>query len=110
MKDVRRFHERYLLRRWRKDVHRRYKRIFFDEGYPHMTIEFAKFKELEKIFNDVADIALSSHEKTLKFKQILESSKDKLLNWNLVESITPNDSEVHVESMHRKERKGSIGS
>ncbi|KAI5675891.1 hypothetical protein M9H77_06841 [Catharanthus roseus] len=48
IKRVNRFPERYVLQRWRKNVHRRHLRIFFDEGYPHMIDDIEKIKDVEK--------------------------------------------------------------
>ncbi|KAI5662605.1 hypothetical protein M9H77_21928 [Catharanthus roseus] len=44
--------KKYVLQIWRKDVHRRHSRIFFDEGYPHITDDFEKIKDIEKAFNE----------------------------------------------------------
>ncbi|KAI5670431.1 hypothetical protein M9H77_10795 [Catharanthus roseus] len=68
-------YERNVLRRWRKDVIRRHTRIFFDEGYPYMSMDFKKYKEFEKIFNEIVNLTLSNEARILKFKQLLESNK-----------------------------------
>ncbi|KAI5659678.1 hypothetical protein M9H77_28471 [Catharanthus roseus] len=78
--------------RWRKDVIRRHKRIFFGEGYPHMSMEFEKYKELEKIFNEIMDLAFSSEARILKFNQLLESNKAEVLNCNKGARIVVNQS------------------
>ncbi|KAI5667237.1 hypothetical protein M9H77_17090 [Catharanthus roseus] len=58
------FLERYILRRWKKDVHHRYSRIFFDEGYPHLIDDFGKIKDIEKAFNETLDLAIAtSHQR-----------------------------------------------
>ncbi|KAL8527316.1 hypothetical protein ACS0TY_005259 [Phlomoides rotata] len=49
-KNIQTVNERYILRRWRKDVNRRHSNIFFAGGYPHMTKEYKKFQEVEKYF------------------------------------------------------------
>ncbi|KAI5654189.1 hypothetical protein M9H77_31376 [Catharanthus roseus] len=60
IKRVNRFPNRYVLRRWRKDVHHRYSRIFFDEGYPHITCDFEKIKDVKKAFNETVDSAIAT--------------------------------------------------
>ncbi|KAF2305275.1 hypothetical protein GH714_003445 [Hevea brasiliensis] len=47
LKDIKFINERYLLRRWRKDVNRVHSKKFFHGGYPHMTEEFEKYREME---------------------------------------------------------------
>ncbi|KAL8480652.1 hypothetical protein ACS0TY_027262 [Phlomoides rotata] len=49
-KNIQTVNERYVLRRWRKDVNRRHSNIFFAGGYPHMTEEYKKFQEVENFF------------------------------------------------------------
>ncbi|KAI5663151.1 hypothetical protein M9H77_22474 [Catharanthus roseus] len=60
IKRVNRFPKRYVLRRWRKDVLHRHSRIFFDEGYPHMTNNFEKIKDVKKAFNEIVDLVIAS--------------------------------------------------
>ena len=62
-KDMKVINERYILRRWRKDVVRHHSKIFFVGGYPHMTDEFKKFKEVERYFQECTDLAFGSREK-----------------------------------------------
>ena len=50
-KDIRVINKRYMLRKWRKDVHRRHSKIFFAGGYPNMTDEYKRYKELQDSFN-----------------------------------------------------------
>ncbi|KAL8534904.1 hypothetical protein ACS0TY_010806 [Phlomoides rotata] len=57
-KDIQRVNERYLLRRWRKDVYRRHSNIFFAGGYPHMTNEYKKFQEVERYFQECVDVEM----------------------------------------------------
>ncbi|EYU37352.1 hypothetical protein MIMGU_mgv1a025104mg, partial [Erythranthe guttata] len=47
-KDVQSVNERYLLRRWRKDIYRRHYSIIFAGGYPHMTEKYKKFQDVER--------------------------------------------------------------
>ncbi|KAI5667143.1 hypothetical protein M9H77_16996 [Catharanthus roseus] len=60
IKRVNRFLKRCVLRRWRKDVHCKHSRIFFNEGYPHMTDDFEKIKDVEKAFNKTVDLAIAN--------------------------------------------------
>ncbi|KAI5680314.1 hypothetical protein M9H77_01541 [Catharanthus roseus] len=76
----------------KKEMHMRHTRIFFEEGYPRMSMEFEKYKELEKIFNEIVDLALSSEARILKFKQLLESNKTEVLNCNGGAGIVVNQS------------------
>ncbi|KAK9086693.1 hypothetical protein Syun_029087 [Stephania yunnanensis] len=48
MKGIARVHERYIMRRWRKDVLRRHLSIVHSRDYPQMTDEYKKFKEIER--------------------------------------------------------------
>lgn len=50
-----------------------------------MTYEFEKLKDVERIFNDTADVALASTARPLRLMQVLESTKEELLNQNIVE-------------------------
>ena len=45
-KNIQVINERYVPRRWRKDVHHRHSKIFFAGGYPNMIEKYKKFMEL----------------------------------------------------------------
>ncbi|KAI5653190.1 hypothetical protein M9H77_30377 [Catharanthus roseus] len=85
IKRVNRFPERYVLRRCREDVHRRHSRIFFNEGYPQMTNEFEKIKDVEKAFNETVGLAIVTPERLVRLRQAIESTRDELLNWNALD-------------------------
>ncbi|XP_052209300.1 protein FAR-RED IMPAIRED RESPONSE 1-like [Diospyros lotus] len=93
-KDMKVINERYILRRWRKDVVRRHSEIFFAGGYPHMTDEFKKFKEVECYFQECTNMAFGSREKMEFIQRRLAALKNDLINWNdtmaINESITIN--------------------
>ncbi|KAK9104723.1 hypothetical protein Scep_021567 [Stephania cephalantha] len=55
-KNIIRVHERYILRRWRKDVLRRHSSIVYSGGYPHMTDEYKKFQEIERALHEAVDL------------------------------------------------------
>ncbi|XP_057994419.1 protein FAR-RED IMPAIRED RESPONSE 1-like [Hevea brasiliensis] len=63
--------ERYLIKRWRKDVVRPYSKIFFDGPYPQMPDDYKKYKELERSFGEVSDLGLSNNEMMEIIKQRL---------------------------------------
>ncbi|KAF2295731.1 hypothetical protein GH714_033756 [Hevea brasiliensis] len=73
--------ERYLIRRWRKDVVRPYSKIFFDGAYPQMPDDYKKYKELERSFGEVSDLGLSNNEMMEFIKQRLNELKQALMNW-----------------------------
>ncbi|KAK4373014.1 hypothetical protein RND71_008398 [Anisodus tanguticus] len=54
------FNERYVLTRWSKDVVRHHLKKFILGGYPHMTDEYKKYKELMRFFDEACNIALDS--------------------------------------------------
>ncbi|KAK9104925.1 hypothetical protein Scep_021769 [Stephania cephalantha] len=56
MKGIARVHERYIMRRWRKDVLRRHSSIVHSGGYPQMTDEYKKFKEIERALHEAVDL------------------------------------------------------
>ncbi|KAL8515351.1 hypothetical protein ACS0TY_014166 [Phlomoides rotata] len=80
-KNIQTVNERYVLRRWRKDVNRRHSNIFFVGGYPHMTEEYKKFQEVEKFFQQCIEIAMCSSEKLEFIKERCNEMKDALVNW-----------------------------
>ncbi|XP_021689522.2 protein FAR-RED IMPAIRED RESPONSE 1-like [Hevea brasiliensis] len=82
LKDIRQIHERYMIRRWRKDVYRRHSNMFCDAGYPHMTEEYKKFKEIDKSFNEAADMAKESVSRLERMKACLEDLKLGFQNWD----------------------------
>ncbi|KAF2310394.1 hypothetical protein GH714_009030 [Hevea brasiliensis] len=82
LKDIRQIHKRYVLMRWRKDVYYRHSKIFCDAGYPHMTEEYKKFKEIDKSFNEAVDMAMESVSRLEHMKACLENLKLEFLNWD----------------------------
>ncbi|XP_058002360.1 protein FAR-RED IMPAIRED RESPONSE 1-like [Hevea brasiliensis] len=74
--------ERYLPRRWRKDVHRPYIKKFFAEGYPTMTEEYQKYRELEGDFEQITDIVIGNTQKMEYVKRQLQVLKVILSEWN----------------------------
>ncbi|KAK9086690.1 hypothetical protein Syun_029084 [Stephania yunnanensis] len=56
IKNITRVHERYILRRLRKDVLRRHSSIVYSGGFPHMTDEYKKFQEIEHALYETVDL------------------------------------------------------
>ncbi|KAL8469445.1 hypothetical protein ACS0TY_032334 [Phlomoides rotata] len=79
-KNIQAVNERYVLRRWRKDVNQRHSNIFFAGGYPHMTEEYKKFQEVEKFFQQCIEIVMCSSEKLEFIKERCNEMKDELVN------------------------------
>ncbi|KAF2292177.1 hypothetical protein GH714_014948 [Hevea brasiliensis] len=90
--DVVSFDTTYLVNRYklpfativgamRKDVNCVHNQKFFHGGYPHMTEEFEKYRELERLFQEASDLAYDDNK--IKFvKQQLAEWKRDLLSWN----------------------------
>lgn len=57
-KDITEIHERHVLRRWKKDIYHRHNKMSCDTGYPHMIEEYKKFKKIDKICNETADVSM----------------------------------------------------
>ncbi|KAH6763044.1 hypothetical protein C2S52_020477 [Perilla frutescens var. hirtella] len=76
--------ERYIWRRWRKDVVRKCSSIFFSGGYLHMTDEYKRYQGLEKFFLVMADFVIGDGEKT-EFAKLTTDAMDKSIeNWSKV--------------------------
>ncbi|KAK9165209.1 hypothetical protein Scep_000400 [Stephania cephalantha] len=60
MKGIARVHERYIIRRWRKDVLRRHLSIVHSGGYPQMTYEYKKFNEIERALHEAVDLCTNN--------------------------------------------------
>ncbi|KAK9162997.1 hypothetical protein Syun_003899 [Stephania yunnanensis] len=56
MKGIAKVHERYIMRRWRKDVLRMHLSIGHSRCYPQMTDEYKKFKEIERALHEIVDL------------------------------------------------------
>ncbi|KAH6784449.1 hypothetical protein C2S52_009408 [Perilla frutescens var. hirtella] len=76
--------ERYILRRWRKDALRKCSSIFFSGGYPHMTDEYKRYQELEKLFLVTADLVIGDGEKTEFAKSTIDAMNKSIENWGKV--------------------------
>ncbi|KAH6783091.1 hypothetical protein C2S52_008050 [Perilla frutescens var. hirtella] len=74
--------ERYIMRRWRKDVHRPCSSIFFSGGYPHMTDDYKEYQELEKYFQRCTDLAFGNKTMTTFMKAKFKSITEALEKWN----------------------------
>ncbi|KAL7123552.1 hypothetical protein ACP275_01G112600 [Erythranthe tilingii] len=68
-KDVQSVNERYLLRRWRKDIYKRHSSIFFARGYPHMPEEFKKFQDVEREMDFLKQPMYEVNDELLQFDQ-----------------------------------------
>ncbi|KAK4366717.1 hypothetical protein RND71_014597 [Anisodus tanguticus] len=91
-KKIKLFNVRYVLTRWRKDVIRNHLKKFFLGGYPHMTDEYKKYKELMTYFDEAYNIALDS-EIMVQFvrSRLIDLLKD-LSNFdhNMIQEVTQN--------------------
>ncbi|KAH6767260.1 hypothetical protein C2S52_018243 [Perilla frutescens var. hirtella] len=76
--------ERYILRRWRKDVLRKCSSIFFFGGYPHMTDEYKIYQELKKFFLVTTYLAIGDGEKTEFAKSTIDAMNKSIENWGKV--------------------------
>ncbi|KAG8647510.1 hypothetical protein MANES_09G081652v8 [Manihot esculenta] len=74
LKNMMQIHERYVLRRWRKYVYCRHNKIFFNARYPHMTEEYKKFKKINKIFNEAADVAMQNISRLQYMKEYINDN------------------------------------
>ncbi|KAF2297857.1 hypothetical protein GH714_004146 [Hevea brasiliensis] len=70
-----------ITERWRKDVNRVYSKKFFCGGYPHITEEFEKYREMKRLFQEALDLAYDDN-KIGFVKQRLAELKQDLLSWN----------------------------
>lgn len=83
-KNIKLVNERYILRRWRKDVYRPHSSIYFAGGYPHMTDEYKKFQEAERDFQECTDLAYDCADKMNFIRDRCKQMKNELLNWKHV--------------------------
>ncbi|KAH0659857.1 hypothetical protein KY289_028605 [Solanum tuberosum] len=96
---IKMFHERYILRRWRRDVIRPHIGKFFQGGYPSMTNEYKKYNSLKKWFDRNCDVVLDNNAKYADFKNVLKGRFNAYYNWNdemAVCSVGDPDSEEDV--------------
>ncbi|XP_070004856.1 protein FAR1-RELATED SEQUENCE 5-like [Nicotiana sylvestris] len=88
-KRIKNIDERYILKRWRKDVVRPHLKSFFLRGYPRMNFEYMMYRELLKHFERVCDIALDTEVMRQYIKYDLNRLEYDLLNWD-DDMIVPN--------------------
>lgn len=50
----------YILKRLRKNIYYRYNKTFYNTRYPRMIEEYKKFKEIDKIYNEIIDVTMES--------------------------------------------------
>ncbi|XP_073121770.1 protein FAR-RED IMPAIRED RESPONSE 1-like [Henckelia pumila] len=96
--------ERYLLRRWRKDVPRRHSSIFFAEGYPHMADDYKKFQEVERWFQDCTNLSIGSGEKMEFVKRKVIDLHKEVLTWNPI--LTAQSQQRSVENILKEQSVG----
>ncbi|KAH0669967.1 hypothetical protein KY285_024117 [Solanum tuberosum] len=98
--------EKYILRRWRRDVIRPHIGKFFQGGYPSMTDEYKKYNSLKKWFDSLkkwfdrnCDVVLDNNAKYADFKNVLKGCFNAYCNWNdemAVPNVGDPDSEEDV--------------
>ncbi|KAK9160189.1 hypothetical protein Syun_006530 [Stephania yunnanensis] len=84
MKGIVRVHQRYIRRRWRKDVLRRHLSIVHSRGYPQIIDENKKFKEIEHAPHEADDFCMNNPAR-LGFLKILIMSLFEILTMFVVE-------------------------
>ncbi|KAI5681587.1 hypothetical protein M9H77_02815 [Catharanthus roseus] len=60
-----------------------------------LTVEIEIYKDVEKTFNKIIDIALASTARLVRLKQVLKNTKEELLKINVVDCRNRNDSVVN---------------
>ncbi|KAH6762329.1 hypothetical protein C2S52_019762 [Perilla frutescens var. hirtella] len=90
--------QRVHIKEVEKGVQRRCSSIFFAGGYPHMTPEYKKFQEVEKFFQDSADLAFGNVEKMDFIKRKCMEIKNRLENWNSTTATNVSDSRTSGRS------------
>ncbi|WMV44692.1 hypothetical protein MTR67_038077 [Solanum verrucosum] len=93
---IKMFHDRYILRRWRRDVIRPHIGKFFQGGYPSMTDEYKKYNSLKKWFDRNCDVVLDNNAKYADFKNVLKGRFNVYCNWN-DEMAVPNVGDPDLE-------------
>ncbi|KAH6771945.1 hypothetical protein C2S51_010349 [Perilla frutescens var. frutescens] len=81
-KNIDSVNERYIMRRWRKDVYRRHSSIYFAGGYPHMTKEYSRYQDVEKVFQECTDKSYQDESKMKFIKKTLKECSAKLDKMN----------------------------
>ncbi|KAK9093884.1 hypothetical protein Scep_025353 [Stephania cephalantha] len=82
MKGIARVHERYIMRRWRKDVLRRHLSIVHSGCYPQMTDEYKKFKEIERALHEAVDLCANNPARLGFLKTEMEALIERVKNYN----------------------------
>ncbi|KAK9100275.1 hypothetical protein Scep_023705 [Stephania cephalantha] len=82
MKGIARVHERYIMRRWRKDVLQRHLSIVHSGGYPQMTGEYKKFKEIECTLHEAVNLCTNNPAQLGFLKTEMEALIKKVKNYN----------------------------
>ncbi|KAF2302886.1 hypothetical protein GH714_010209 [Hevea brasiliensis] len=67
--------ERSLMNDW-------HNKMFCNVGYPHITEEYKNFKEINKSFNEAADMAMESVSRFERIKACLKDLKLEFQNWD----------------------------
>ncbi|KAJ3693099.1 hypothetical protein LUZ60_012194 [Juncus effusus] len=78
-KRVQRVPDKYVLRRWRKDVIRAHTKIRIRYENSSRTIEEIRYDEMRKTSDEVADLAKDSEEKFEEFMDVHRKLKEKYL-------------------------------
>ncbi|KAK9087724.1 hypothetical protein Syun_030118 [Stephania yunnanensis] len=82
MKGIARVHERYIMRKWMKDVLRRHLSIIHSGGYPKMTDEYKKFKEIERALHESVDLCTNNPARLGFLKTEMEVLIERVKNYN----------------------------
>ncbi|KAK9132606.1 hypothetical protein Scep_012134 [Stephania cephalantha] len=85
MKGIARVHERYIIRRWRKDVLQRHLSIVHSRGYPQMIDEFKEFKEIKCVLHEAVDLCTNNPARMGFLKTKMDAPIERILTMFVVE-------------------------
>ncbi|KAK9132460.1 hypothetical protein Scep_011988 [Stephania cephalantha] len=80
MKGIAMVHERYIMRRWRKDVLRRHLSIVYFEVYPRMTDEYKEFKDIARALHETVDMCTNNPARMGFFKTKMDALIERVKN------------------------------
>ncbi|KAK9159142.1 hypothetical protein Scep_005716 [Stephania cephalantha] len=99
IKNVTMVHERYILRRWRKDVLRRHSSIVYSGGYSHMTDEYKKFQEIERALHEAVDLCKNNPASMGFLKREMDELIEKIRSGDIqVDQAQHMDNDASIQS------------
>ncbi|KAK9094873.1 hypothetical protein Scep_026342 [Stephania cephalantha] len=98
IKNITRVHERYILRRWRKDVLRRHSSIVYSGAYPHMTDEYKKYQEIERALHEAVDLCKNNPASMGFLKREMDALIEKIRSGDIqVDQAQHMDNDASIE-------------